>query len=363
MVTFTPKTSRASGISYPCSFLSASSTFLGFECMSIRKLVMALEAVVFSQGLFGYACKESCTTPGGGACSYDLGDVSMEEKSSMLDRDMDGTRYPSCSDLVQDLEGWHANYSTAEGQEEVPAEGKATGVVSRRKRRRTKGIKNEEEVESQRMVHIAVERNRRRQMNEYLAVLRSLMPPSYVPRGDQASIVGGAINYVKELEHLLQSLQVQKQLEPRADADGFASPFAGFFNAPQYSSCSFNGSTSSRSQNGVANVDKDYSGNEVMVVKRSAMADIEVTIVESHANLKVLSRRYPKQLSKLLTWLQNLRLTPLHLNVTTANEMALYSFSLKVEDDCSYATVTEIAAAVCEMIGRIQEENIGLSLS
>jgi hypothetical protein len=32
------------------------------------------------------------------------------------------------------------------------------------------------------MTHIAVERNRRRQMNEYLAVLRSLMPPSYAQR-------------------------------------------------------------------------------------------------------------------------------------------------------------------------------------
>ncbi|VAI61100.1 unnamed protein product [Triticum turgidum subsp. durum] len=30
--------------------------------------------------------------------------------------------------------------------------------------------------------HIAVERNRRRQMNDYLAVLRSAMPPSYAQR-------------------------------------------------------------------------------------------------------------------------------------------------------------------------------------
>jgi hypothetical protein len=37
-------------------------------------------------------------------------------------------------------------------------------------------------VESQRMTHIAVERNRRRQMNEYLRILRSLMPGSYVQR-------------------------------------------------------------------------------------------------------------------------------------------------------------------------------------
>lgn len=52
----------------------------------------------------------------------------------------------------------------------------------RRKRKRTKPIKNKEEVESQRMTHIAVERNRRRQMNDHLNTLRSLMPSSYVQR-------------------------------------------------------------------------------------------------------------------------------------------------------------------------------------
>lgn len=52
----------------------------------------------------------------------------------------------------------------------------------RRKRKRTKPTKNKEEVESQRMTHIAVERNRRRQMNDHLNVLRSLMPTSYIQR-------------------------------------------------------------------------------------------------------------------------------------------------------------------------------------
>jgi len=55
-------------------------------------------------------------------------------------------------------------------------------TMTKRKRRRPMVVKNEEEIESQRMTHIAVERNRRRQMNEYLAVLRSLMPPSYAQR-------------------------------------------------------------------------------------------------------------------------------------------------------------------------------------
>lgn len=56
-------------------------------------------------------------------------------------------------------------------------------VQGRKKRRRRPRVcKNKEEAETQRMTHIAVERNRRRQMNEHLAILRSLMPESYVQR-------------------------------------------------------------------------------------------------------------------------------------------------------------------------------------
>lgn len=53
---------------------------------------------------------------------------------------------------------------------------------TRPKRRRAKSRKNKEEIENQRMTHIVVERNRRKQMNEYLSVLRSLMPDSYIQR-------------------------------------------------------------------------------------------------------------------------------------------------------------------------------------
>uniref|UniRef100_A0ACD5ZX36 Uncharacterized protein n=1 Tax=Avena sativa TaxID=4498 RepID=A0ACD5ZX36_AVESA len=59
--------------------------------------------------------------------------------------------------------------------------------------------------------HITVERNRRRQMNEHLTVLRSLMPCFYVKRGDQASIIGGVVDYIKELQQVKQSLEAKKQ--------------------------------------------------------------------------------------------------------------------------------------------------------
>ncbi|RLN40731.1 transcription factor bHLH96-like [Panicum miliaceum] len=172
-------------------------------------------------------------------------------------------------------------------------------TTTKRKRRRPKVVKNEEEIERQRMTHIAVERNRRRQMNEYLAVLRSLMPSSYAQRGDQASIVGGAINYVRELEQLLQSLEVQRSLKEHNP--NLSNPFASFFRFPQYSATS-----ASHCQGGADG-------------------------------------------------LQQLGLTTLHLNVSTAGTTVMNSFSLKVEDECRLSSVEEIAAAVHEILGRVKD--------
>nr|CAB3449520.1 unnamed protein product [Digitaria exilis] len=67
------------------------------------------------------------------------------------------------------------------------------------------------------MSHIAVERNRRKQMNEHLAVLRSLMPCFYVKRGDQASIIGGIVDYIKELQQVLRSLETKKHRKAYAE--------------------------------------------------------------------------------------------------------------------------------------------------
>ncbi|XP_009403078.2 transcription factor bHLH94-like [Musa acuminata AAA Group] len=297
---------------------------------------MALEAVALPQDLFGCAVNELYNM-GGAAWCYAFGDEG-EEKGVALDCKISGGGGG----------GMHGNLDVSSGASSSLLETAAKDgalVIGReataggRKRRRTKVFKNQEEVENQRMTHIAVERNRRKQMNEYLAVLQSLMPASYVQRGDQASIIGGAINFVKELEQLVQSLEARKRVAKRMDA----APFADFFTFPQYST------TGSRSAN-------NDCADEGATENRPAVADIEVTMVESHANLKVLSRRRPKQLLKMVLGLQNLRLTTLHLNVTSIAEMAFYSFSLKVEDDCQLTSVDEIATAVHQMVGTIQED-------
>ncbi|KAE8804279.1 Transcription factor bHLH96 [Hordeum vulgare] len=270
---------------------------------------------------------------------------------------------------------WMAGSAPAAAAQAVPAvpveEGeKAQG--RRKRRRRARSCKNREDAESQRMTHIAIERNRRRQMNEYLAVLRSLMPESYSRRGDQASIVGGAIDFVKELEQLLQSLEAQKrtllaeqQQEhrplPNCDAmplpsatvtaaattsggegehasatrDTAGPPFAGFFTYPQY----------------VCRLPPRDDADD-----RAGAADIEVTLVETHASVRVMAPRRPGQLLKMVAGMEALMLTVLHLNVTTLGSLALYSLSVKVEEGCGLTTADDIAAAVHHVLCLIDAE-------
>nr|BAD17099.1 unknown protein [Oryza sativa Japonica Group] len=82
-------------------------------------------------------------------------------------------------------------------------------------------------------------------------------------------------------------------------------------------------------------------------------------MAESHANVRVLAPRRPRQLLRMVVALQCLGLTVLHLNVTTtADHLALYSFSLKMEDECRLSSVDEIAGAVNQMVTKIAGECI-----
>ncbi|KAL6989639.1 hypothetical protein U1Q18_015390 [Sarracenia purpurea var. burkii] len=266
---------------------------------------------------------------------------------------------PAPSVMVPCLEEWRGGLNSSSTHEEVtfnleeflPMD-TSTAFSIRPKRRRSKGKKNMEEIENQRMTHITVERNRRKQMNEYLSVLRQLMPDYYIQKGDQASIIGGAINYVKELEQKLHFLGGHKHMMNQkfeagssscssSSSPSSSSPFPEFFTIPQYS-------TSSACSENSTMVATDPSCVEN---QSAAIADIEVTMVESHANLKIRSKTRPKQLLNMVSGFQILRLTILHLNVITADQTVLYSVSVKVEDDCKLNSVEEIATAVNQMLG------------
>ncbi|CAL5069683.1 unnamed protein product [Urochloa decumbens] len=248
----------------------------------------------------------------------------------------------------------------------------------RKRRRRQRTVKSAADAECQRITHIAVERNRRRQMNEYLAALRSLMPDSYVHRSDQASIVSGAIDFVKDLEQQLQSLEAQKlALQQRQRGDTAAErdaapapsrdpapaaedaaareaaaaerpPFARFFRYPQYA---WRHAPPPR-EGGVGAGAEEAS-------RSSAVADVEVgVVVDAHACLRVMAPRRPGQLLKMVAAMQALGLAVLHLNVTAAlgGELALYTLSLKVEEGCGLTTAEDIAAAAHHVLCIIDAE-------
>ncbi|XP_014521636.1 transcription factor bHLH57 isoform X1 [Vigna radiata var. radiata] len=210
----------------------------------------------------------------------------------------------------------------------------------RRKRKRTRPSKNTEDVENQRMTHIAVERNRRRQMNDHLSVLRSLMPPSYIQRGDQASIIGGAIDFVKELEQLLQSLEAQKRMRKNEEGGGSSSTvLCKPPSTPSSSSPHGYGMRSSTSE-------EVSCGDEMKAENKSEAADIKVTLIQTHVNLKIECQRKPGQLIKVIVALEDLRLTILHLNITSSETSVLYSLNLKIEEGCSLRSASDIAEAV-----------------
>lgn len=231
------------------------------------------------------------------------------------------------------------------------------------KRKRSRACKNSEEVESQRMTHIAVERNRRKQMNEHLRVLRSLMPGSYVQRGDQASIIGGAIEFVRELEQLLQCLESQKRRRLYAEA---SSSLVSGARQPQTDHAA--GCLPIQTSYPVFSVQPDFKyldGNlynepirEDIAENKSPVADIEVKLVGYDAMIKILSQRRPGQLLKTIAALENLQFNIMHTNITTIEQTVLYSFNVKVGGDCGLSA-EDIANSVHQIFNMIHASCMG----
>jgi len=135
-------------------------------------------------------------------------------------------------------------------------------------------------------------------------------------QGDQATVVGGAIDYVKQLEQQLVALQAAAAA--RRDGTGAGAAVAtaasdGVFVSPQYASYS----DSSRGGLG-------------------AGVDVEATAaVGGHVRVRVAGRRWPGRLVRAVAALEDLRLAVLHLAVTSVgHDAVVYCFNLKVSDKC-----------------------------
>ncbi|KAK7309971.1 hypothetical protein RJT34_07136 [Clitoria ternatea] len=224
----------------------------------------------------------------------------------------------------------------------------STVQENKSKRKRPRTVKTSEEVESQRMTHIAVERNRRKQMNEHLRVLRSLMPGSYVQRGDQASIIGGAIEFVRELEQLLQCLESQKRRRLLGEAQARQVGDPGL--APQQQPPFFPPMPLPNDQMKLVELESGL--REETAESKSCLADVEVKLLGFDAMIKILSRRRPGQLIKTIAALEDLQLIILHTNITTIEQTVLYSFNVKVASDSRF-TAEDIASSVQQIFSFI----------
>lgn len=128
---------------------------------------------------------------------------------------------------------------------------------------------------------------------------------------------------MKELEQFLQTAEskhkrtklIKQDQDDDIEFSSSSSPLAEFFTFPQYST--------QATVHQFCNAPENNS-------QLAAAADIEVTMVDSHANLKILSKKRPRLLLKMVADLQALRFSILHLNVTTVDQMVLYSVSVKV---------------------------------
>ncbi|KAF5470651.1 hypothetical protein F2P56_011151 [Juglans regia] len=238
---------------------------------------------------------------------------------------------------------------------------------------------NRPEVEQQRTSHIAVERNRRKQMNDSLSVLRSLTPHFYVKRGDQASIIAGVIDYINEMHQVLKCLEDKKHrkvnymsevlLSPKLQAQQVSSPRpsparspiklppsprlnlavcprtpqpcspykpwlhqAGYLSPATTMATSIEPSPSRSSLS--ATSESTSTVNELAANSKSHIAEVEVNFSGPNLLLKTVSPRIPGQAVKIISALQELSLQILHLSTRTVEETVVNSFTIEVGIEC-----------------------------
>ncbi|KAF7813771.1 transcription factor MUTE [Senna tora] len=164
------------------------------------------------------------------------------------------------------------------------------------------------------MSHIAVERNRRRQMNEYL-------------KGDQASIIGGVIEFIKELEQVLEALEWKKRRKSLS---------------PSYSprtACSKNFEVDHHHSPPLKEAEAGGASCN------SEVADVEVKISGPNVILRVITHKIPGQVSNIITILETLSFQVLHLNISSMQDTVLYHFVLKIGLECQLS-LEELAMGV-----------------
>lgn len=109
---------------------------------------------------------------------------------------------------------------------------------------------------------------------------------------------------MKELEHVVQSLEAQKRMRKNEEVGSSEL----FEHGYEHVNC----------------------GDDVKAEKKSEGLAVEVTVIQGQVNLKIQCLTRPGHLVEAIVALENLRLTILHLNITSSDPTVLFTFNLKV---------------------------------
>ncbi|KAL9237599.1 hypothetical protein vseg_012127 [Gypsophila vaccaria] len=211
------------------------------------------------------------------------------------------------------------------------------------------------------MSHIKVERNRRRQMNDHLKVLRALTPCFYIKKGDQASIIGGVVEFIKELHQVLQSLESQKRrksLSLSPSPGPSPSPRQVILNPSpsprQLGNNNNNNVNNNNNNNNISDRSFQFDGaKELVACCNSPVADVEAKISGSNVVLRVISKRSHGQLVKIIAALEKLSFEILHLNISSMDDTVLYYIVVKIGLECQLSmedVAVEIQRSFCATV-------------
>ncbi|KAK9664831.1 hypothetical protein RND81_14G071800 [Saponaria officinalis] len=186
-------------------------------------------------------------------------------------------------------------------------------------------------------------------MNDHLKVLRALTPCFYIKKGDQASIIGGVVEFIKELHQVLQSLESQKR---RKSLSLSPSPSPKQVNPnPNLTPRQLTNNNNNGNNNNISERSFQFDGaKELVACCNSPVADVEAKISGSNVVLRVISKRSHGQLLKIIAALEKLSFEILHLNISSMDDTVLYYIVVKIGLECELSmedVAVEIQRSFC----------------
>ncbi|KAH9610243.1 hypothetical protein KSS87_012871 [Heliosperma pusillum] len=151
-------------------------------------------------------------------------------------------------------------------------------------------------------------------------------------KGDQASIIGGVVEFIKELHQVLQSLESQKR---RKSLSLSPTPSPIQPSPRQVANANI-----------ITNHSFEFDGAKEMVACcNSPVADVEAKISGSNVVLRVISKRNRGQLLKIVDALEKLSFEIIHLNISSMDDTVLYYFVVKIGLECELS-MEDLAAEI-----------------